>query len=171
MATTIEERMAQIRAKNLWDANEILPRLYLGNGRDASNKEKLTEGGFTHIINVANDVENYFPDDFLYLNLHVGDFGSDTGITRVFPSAFAYLEEHWKNNPNSKILIHCAAGMNRSATLYIAFVMYIEKKTLVEAWELVRNKRRVSPLQDNRKELLKYEKELFGNNTMDKWYC
>lgn len=161
--------MAQIRARNLWDPNEILPRLYLGNGNDARNKEKLTEGGFTHIINVANDVENFYPQDFQYLNLDVGDFGTDAGITRVFPKAFEYLEEHWKNNDKSKILIHCAAGMNRSATLYIAAVMHFEGKTLEEAWGIVREKRRVSPIKDNRQELLKYELEKYGNNTMTQW--
>lgn len=168
MAQTFEERMAQIRARNLWSPDEILPRLYLGNGKDAQNKEKLDEFGFTHIINVADDVENYYPNDFTYLNLNVGDFGTDAGITRVFPQAMEFLEKHWKNNEDSVTLIHCAAGMNRSATLYIATVMFFEKLSLKDALGLVLSKRSVRPIADNRRELLKYEVELYGGeNTVN----
>ena len=166
MATTIEERLAQVKARNTWSPSEVLPRLYLGNGNDAKNKEKLKEEGFTHIINVANDVENFFPNEFHYLNLDVGDFGTDKGISRVFKKTFNYLEENWKHDDSSKILLHCAAGMNRSATLYIAVVMYFKKMNLKDAYELVRSKRKIIPIKDNREELVQYELEMFGSNSM-----
>ena len=44
-----------------------------------------------------------------------------------------------------KVLVHCARGISRSATLALAFLMIKEGLTLVEAVEAVRRHRNVLP--------------------------
>lgn len=44
-----------------------------------------------------------------------------------------------------KVLVHCARGISRSATLALAFLMIKERLTLVEAVEVVRRRRNILP--------------------------
>ena len=91
-------------------------KLFLGSGQDASNVEKLRENGVTHIVNVADDVENFHPGQFVYCNLDVTDFGGDVGISRVFDQAADFICKATLNCESYEpgILVHCANGSNRS---------------------------------------------------------
>ena len=44
--------------------------LFLGTGQDAANLTRLRQHGVTHILNVADDVENFHPQHFTYCNLN-----------------------------------------------------------------------------------------------------
>jgi hypothetical protein len=49
----------------------IIDGVYLGSGAHVSSMDILRSHKVTHILNVADDVENFFPNDFIYCNLHV----------------------------------------------------------------------------------------------------
>ena len=76
----------------IW-ASEITPQLYLGAGRDASNLDQLANHRITHVLNVADDVENFHEheESLTYCNLAVTDFGGDEGISRVFSRAIEFV--------------------------------------------------------------------------------
>ncbi len=139
--------------------------MWLGSGKDAQDLESLQQLGISHILNVANDVPNYFPGLFTYRNLQVADFGSDPGISRVFPQAFEFVEQ--VRQSNGRLFVHCAAGVNRSATVAVAVIMHLDGKSLREAFEFVLQKRRIYPLRDNRDELIKWEKIKTMESTME----
>ena len=146
--------------------NEILPgQLWLGNGSAASESALLQSLGIQKILNVADDVPNFLESEgkFEYFNLSVADFGADRGISRTFDIAFEKLKE-WENS-DFRVFVHCTAGMNRSATIVIAWLMYSRGLQLSEAWRIVREKRKVCPQKDNRLELIKYEKLLFNDKS------
>jgi len=146
--------------------HQLRPWLFLGDAEAAHSLHILQTNKITHILNVAEDVENMFPDDFQYENLHVKDFGQDSGISRVFEQAAKFAEEV-KKSEGKKLLVHCFAGMNRSPTIIIALFMILEKKTLKEAFcEVKRKSPSTGLFEDSRRELLKYELEIFGKNTM-----
>ena|SRR3990167_5110233 len=150
-----------------WSATEIRNFIFLGNAYDSENLEALNAHNITHILNVADDVDNSFPGVFSYCNLHVADLGTDAGISRVFAKATLFVQSALKENPSSKVLVHCAHGANRSATVVIALLMQLENLTLREAWIQVRRRRRfVSPLKDNQQELAKFEIQLHGKNSL-----
>jgi atypical dual specificity phosphatase len=149
------------------EMSRIRSWLYLGSSDDAANLESLQKHNVTHILNVADDVPNHHPELFVYKNLHVKDFGADEGICRVFPEAFEFAEIV-KNEENAVLFVHCLAGINRSSTVVTAILMKVEGLTLKEAFEAVANARPwVSPLEDNRRQLLKFEEEKAGKNTME----
>ena len=154
------------RLKGMW-ASQITEKIYLGSGNHAGSLKKLQLHKITHILNVADDVENFYPNNFIYKNLNVADFGADKGISRVFYEAFEFYNNEIENNENAKLLIHCAAGANRSVTVTIALLMLIEKFDLKTSWKYVK-KRRVGacPLMDNRLELVKFELELLKSNSL-----
>lgn len=164
----IQNELAEIFANRLgkW-ASEIIPgKLWLGSGTDASKFDELEKRQIRHVLNVADDVPNYHEHGVTYLNLGVQDFGQDAGISRVFDNAFAFLREAEANN--EPVLVHCAAGANRSATIVIAYLMNSRHLTLIESWKEVKSQRRgIVPLKDNRLELLEFEMKLFGKSSIN----
>ena len=114
-------------------------KLFLGSGQDASNADKLRENGVTHIVNVADDVENFHPGQFVYCNLNVTDFGGDAGISRVFDQAADFIHKATLScepepGEGPGILVHCANGSNRSSTVVIACLMILQGLDLARAF-------------------------------------
>ncbi|KAI6654024.1 hypothetical protein LOD99_2871 [Oopsacas minuta] len=166
MASAISDFFRKKRSTQLWDAAEIYDnKLYYGGGYAADNLKELKAHKVTHIMNVADDVPNYHPNEFTYINLRVRDMGQDEGISRVFDQAFEKLDEIMKQD-DARVLVHCAAGRNRSATITIAYVMHRDGIQLDKALKMVTTKRRVFIMRDNRTQLLQYEKKLYGKNTL-----
>ena len=165
MASAITEFF--YKRKRIWDAAEIYnDKLYYGSGYAADNLKELKSHKITHILNVADDVGNFHPKEFTYINLKVRDMGMDTGISRVFDHAFKELDDIMKQE-GARVLVHCAAGRNRSATITIAYMMHREGIELGKALEIVTTKRRVFIMKDNRRELMEYEMKLYGKNTVE----
>ncbi len=75
-------------------AVEILPNLYLGNARDASDLRELLDRNITYILNVTNDIPNKFENDprFKYMNLRVQD-NWQTNLADHFQEAFKFIGE------------------------------------------------------------------------------
>jgi hypothetical protein len=109
----------------VWASNIFNGKIWLGAGRDAQNLKKLVECEITHIVNCADDVPNFHQsmEKFTYLNLFVADFGCDVGIARVFAQAFNFVKNAMDSCSDNRILIHCANGSNRSATVAVAVLM------------------------------------------------
>jgi protein-tyrosine phosphatase len=167
LKNVIDTRNEAQRSK--WASQVFGEWYFLGSAKDAKNLDALRSHGITHVLNVSDDVPNYYEDtqrNIAYRKLNVKDFGSDSGIARVFPDAFQFIISAKANG--GKILVHCMAGQNRSVTVTVAFVMYFEKKSLRESFEFVRIVRKnVCPFRDNREQLVHYEKLLQGTSTMD----
>ena len=143
-------------------------KLFLGSGQDASNAEKLRDNGVTHIVNVADDVENFHPGQFVYCNLNVTDFGGDAGISRVFEQAADFIGkatltcESDEPGVGPGILVHCANGSNRSSTVVIACLMILQGLDLKTALDIVKKAHgKTHPLGDNRMQLMDFERRLY----------
>jgi protein-tyrosine phosphatase len=148
-------------------ANQIkcLPNVYLGRGEAAKDIEWLKTHEINSILNVADDVPNFYPKKFNYCNLKVSDFGTDKGISRVFEKAVEFVLEC--SNNGDFILIHCANGSNRSATVVVALIMRLCSFDLRNAWtELLKYRFNVFPLKDNQRELMKFENNLRSTSSM-----
>ena len=162
--STLEAALARRRALEsgaIWAAcieNEYSPGIWLGAGRDAKNLDELRKRRVTRILNCADDVENFHSGeaDLSYLNLGLADFGADAGASRVFPEAIAFVQA--AIDDGARLLIHCANGSNRSATVSIAVLLGAFGMSLAQAWATVHSRRpEAKPLADNRRELLAFE--------------
>lgn len=155
------------KSRSTWASEIISGILWLGSGRDAQNYEKLIENDIKYVLNVSDDVPNFFEnlqDGIKYEKLNVGDFGTDEGISRVFPIAFLFLNRALENE--GRVLIHCACGANRSPTIVLAWLMHSKRMTLSEAWCIVKAKRKgIFPLQDNRRQLWIFEASIHDRNS------
>lgn len=138
-------------------ASEILPFLYIGNQRDASNKERLAELGITHIINVTAQLPLHFESDgsIRYKRLPATDSGSQN-LKQYFSEAIEFIDN--ARDSNGKVLVHCQAGVSRSPTIVLAYLMARTKKGLTETFNLVKDLRPiVAPNLNFMGQLLEFE--------------
>lgn len=91
------------------------------------------------MINAAPELpDTPLPDDCpLYLQIPVWD-KSDVDISVYFDEVADLIEQ--VRQTNGKVLVHCVAGVSRSATLCLAYLMK-QKMSLKTAFELVRSVR------------------------------
>ncbi|XP_074159030.1 dual specificity protein phosphatase 19 [Sminthopsis crassicaudata] len=116
----------------------IKPWLLLGSQDVAHDLDTLKKHKVTHILNVAYGVENAFLNDFTYKHISILDL-PDTNIISYFPECFEFIEE--AKLKDGVVLIHCNAGVSRSAAIIIGFLMSTEKITFTSAFSLVKNAR------------------------------
>uniref|UniRef100_A0A8C2G8K4 Dual specificity phosphatase 19b n=1 Tax=Cyprinus carpio TaxID=7962 RepID=A0A8C2G8K4_CYPCA len=92
----------------------------------------------THVLNVAYGVENVFPDLFTYKTVTVLDL-PETDITSYFPECFQFINE--ASQQGGVVLVHCNAGVSRSTSVVIGFLMSQEKMSFDEAFSAVKTAR------------------------------
>jgi len=166
-------------------SSEIFPFLYLGGERNAHNKKELvvrTQVFF--ILNLAEEVENCFhscrvgcectgggsdcngrnknnadsPLLFTYYTMKIKDLpGAD--IYPLFETVYKNIEE--VKLAGGKVLVHCVAGISRSVSAVISYVMKSKGWTLKNSYEYVKQLRPIaSPIEYFILQLQKYEAEL-----------
>lgn len=101
---------------------------------------------------------HYDPSDVLNDYIEIDMYDSEgQNIMQYFDKAHAFID---KNIKKGNVLVHCAAGISRSVTLVISYLM---KKgySYVDALTLVQKKRRIAkPNEGFIRQLVKYEMEL-----------
>jgi dual specificity MAP kinase phosphatase len=122
-------------------ASEILPFLFIGNERDASNRARLTELGITHIVNVTAHLPLHFDSDGIeYLRLPASDSGNQN-LKQFFAKANEFIEA--ARLANGRVLVHCQAGVSRSPTIVMAYMMSTTQKTLTDTFATVKDRRSI----------------------------
>jgi len=137
-------------------ASEILPYLLIGNQRDAASKERLTELGVTHVLNVTAHLPLHFEDDGItYMRLPASDSGSQN-LKQYFSEAIRFIESAQASN--GKVLVHCQAGVSRSPSIVAAYLIARSRKTLSEAFSFIKDRRPiVAPNINFMGQLLEFE--------------
>ncbi|KXJ12192.1 dual specificity protein phosphatase 14 [Exaiptasia diaphana] len=139
--------------------------LYLGSLRIAMEEKQLKERGITDIINASMEERKYkIPVKCMVININDN---SDADISLYFDMVADKIDAVKKEN--GRVLVHCVAGVSRSATLVIAYLMKYYKMTLKDSHDFVKKKRSIiSPNYGFWNHLIDYEKKLFGKSTVEK---
>lgn len=145
--------------KEPFGANMILPGLWLGDREDGRNRKELEK---REVYSVLIATRDFWPKtmwvDFDWAKASLADSHS-TNIEPFFALTNAWIDEH--REKGDKVLVHCAAGRSRSASIVIAYLMNRLDLTLAQALQFVKSKRpQVSPNSSFMKELKAYEDDL-----------
>ncbi|XP_035123774.1 dual specificity protein phosphatase 13B isoform X5 [Callithrix jacchus] len=130
--------------------NEVWPRLFLGDAYAARDKSKLTQLGITHIVNAAAGKFQVDTGAKFYLGMSLEYYGIEADDNPFFDLSVYFLPvaryiRAALSLPKGRVLVHCAMGVSRSATLVLAFLMIYENMTLVEAIQTVQAHRNICP--------------------------
>lgn len=141
---------------------EILPFLYLGSALHASKKEVLDTIGISALLNVSADCPNHFEDTYQYKCIPVQDNHKED-ISCWFLDAIEFIDS--VRDSSGRVLVHCQAGISRSATICLAYLMKRKRVRLDEAFEFVRRRRSIiSPNFSFMGQLLQFESQLLATS-------
>jgi len=114
--------------------------LFLGNCKGAEDLELLQRLKIDCIINITKQIPNFYPNIFEYRNLNIYD---TDGAATEMAVALRPLVEYMKScrEKGKRIFVHCRAGVSRSATVVLAYLMSVRSIGLQQALRFVRKKR------------------------------
>ncbi|XP_059025811.1 serine/threonine/tyrosine-interacting-like protein 2 isoform X1 [Mustela lutreola] len=138
------------RAAMLSHINEVWPNLFLGDAYAARDKSKLVQLGITHVVNVAAGKFQVDTGAKFYRGMPLEYYGIEADDNPFFDLSVYFLPvaqyiRTALSVPQGRVLVHCAMGVSRSATVVLAFLMICENMTLVEAIRTVQAHRDICP--------------------------
>ncbi len=80
-------------------------------------------------------METYFPDKFIYEKYDLRGGDPSENIKRFFKDAYEFI------SGGEVVFVHCHAGVSRSASIVISYLMKKYKKPFEEMKTLVKSKR------------------------------
>ncbi|KAM5228211.1 dual specificity protein phosphatase 2 [Ctenodactylus gundi] len=137
---------------------EILPYLYLGSCSHSSDLQGLQACGITAVLNVSATCPNHFEGLFRYKSIPVED-NQMVEISAWFQEAIGFIDS--VKNSGGRVLVHCQAGISRSATICLAYLIQSHRVRLDEAFDFVKQRRGViSPNFSFMGQLLQFETQV-----------
>ncbi|XP_037113650.1 dual specificity protein phosphatase 26-like [Syngnathus acus] len=147
-------------------ADEVWPRLYIGDQHSAENKNDLFKHGITHILNAAHSQRRGSPN--IYQGMKISYMGVEANDSCTYDMSVNFQAAadfiHMALSRGGHVLVHCQVGVNRSATLVLAYLMLKQRLTLVEAICAVKENRGVIPNRGFLRQLIRLDRQLFGTH-------
>mmetsp|Transcript_17244 Transcript_17244/g.23966 ORF Transcript_17244/g.23966 Transcript_17244/m.23966 type:complete len:506 (-) Transcript_17244:27-1544(-) len=152
--------------KDIRGPDRILPRLYLGSLQNARNKHTLKRLGVTHIVTVMPDSDCLYTEDFHYHIVAIEDDHREN-IAQYFAKCHEFMDNALSDERNA-VFVHCAAGISRSSTMVISYLMAKQKMSFTDAYQHVKSQRQIiSPNQGFQQQLKHFEKELHKDGSKE----
>lgn len=162
------EREKQYNTTCELNMNFITDNIAISNYDSAKRSAKIKGEGITHILNVSEDT---------YKPKYTTEFGFTYMFKPFEDNSRAHLISHLPDTLNfihtavlqgGKVLVHCAAGISRSVSIVIAYLMWSQKNSLDTILELVQDKRKcANPNENFRAQLLIFEDAIKNNPEAD----
>ncbi|XP_058618565.1 uncharacterized protein LOC131531654 [Onychostoma macrolepis] len=171
----MEDRLKKCTPLKQRHVTNVWPRIFIGDGEIATDRDALQEMCITHILNAAAQKKdlNYYLGTFngedvvgsvntrsrYYRDLHINYYGLPTAdrccsdISEYFMPAAKFIDKALDKRA-SKVLICCKQGVEHSATLFLAYLMICHDMMVEEAIDHVIKSRCIRPSRDVLKKLM-----------------
>lgn len=136
-------------------------RLFLGPAKAALDSRWMKSTGITHVLNVGADYNPQIQKKLGLVSYEYIDRDDQEHVQlhEEFSRAFKYIDDALTRNSKHKVLVHCHAGVSRSATIILAYLMHRDGISSYEAISRVMERRPVIlPNPGFAKQLLDFEK-------------
>lgn len=118
-------------------------RVFLGNEDNARDLELLESYAITHIISLTQSV--YHPEKMVYYPINIDD-SPVANIYQYFEPCVEFINDALSardSRAGMNVLVHCAAGVSRSASIVIAYIMSAQRVDYETALGMVRADRHI----------------------------
>lgn len=120
-------RMACVDCWDTLGISKITDTLYLSDSVVARNYDELKKLGIKQILTIGAELEPHKHPDFDAIHIKIHDCHT-VDISKYFNTAFEFIRR-------APTLVHCYAGISRSATLVISYLMREKNMSYSEALE------------------------------------
>lgn len=136
----------------------VMPCLCMGSQDITQDANLLNSYGITHILSLGIAVNKL--QGFIYHFINMLDL-PEFKLTDVLHECFEIIDSVRNTESGGVVFVHCNAGVSRSASVVIAYVMKTNNCTYAEAFELLKRERpAVNPNPGFVSQLKLYEKIL-----------
>lgn len=153
-------------AKAFFDEiQQVVPGLYIGGEYPASNLPYLQKHKITHIVRATETAGVTFAREVKYLKVEIPD-DERADIKAHFEKTNEFIDTAITSGHT--VLVHCMAGISRSASIVLAFLVGKRNLSLDSAFHLLKTCRPyVFPNSGFRKQLRDFEKTVRGTSNME----
>ncbi|KAG2493533.1 hypothetical protein HYH03_008347 [Edaphochlamys debaryana] len=145
---------------DVWESMDDRPvqvddKLFIGSMAAEHNYDGLKAAGITHVLQVAEGmVPSHSSEGLRYRTVQVADCPSEDLVAH-FGRCFDFIAE--AHGQGGGVLVHCVAGVSRSATVCMGWLMFRHRLTVDEAFKRVHRVRPwVAPNPGFRKQLERF---------------
>lgn len=126
------------------NAHEIIPRLWLGNAKASMDEDFIRQHNIIVVFNCTKNLP-FSPMIPIKYRIPVDDNREEQEIRNMelWSGEIAYKMMH-EYIEGKTILVHCAAGMQRSAASVAFFLIALLKLRALDAMRMIKEKRRVA---------------------------
>ncbi|XP_076007842.1 dual specificity protein phosphatase 13A-like [Genypterus blacodes] len=144
--------------------DEVWPNLFIGDMSVANDRYSLWKLGITHVLNAAHGrmhcqgSQDFYGSTVDYYGVPADDSPS-FDLSPYFLSAAEFIHDTL-DTPGARILVHCAVGVSRSASLVLSYLMIHRHYSLLGAINKIKERRWIFPNRGFLKQLRALEEGL-----------
>ena len=138
--------------------DSITDKVFLGNFLSAKDEENLIKNNFTGVLSCTGECSPQYQNQSIKHKIYGINDANDTNIIQYFKEALKFIDEQ------EKVLVHCLAGVSRSATFVIAYFMWKNKLTYDKSYKMVFEHRPCCPNNGFIEQLRIFEDKLIETN-------
>ncbi|KAJ0060084.1 hypothetical protein NL108_002892 [Boleophthalmus pectinirostris] len=129
--------------------NEVWPNLFLSDLTFANDRYSVWKLGITHVLNAAHGRAHseggpdFYGPSVVYYGIPADD-SPTFNLSKYFSASDKFIHNALEVE-EGRVLVHCAVGVSRSATLVLSFLMQHHRLPLVDAILKVKEHRWIFP--------------------------
>ena len=124
------------------EPTHIIDNIYLGSAFNASHYDTLKKLNIGLIINMTNEISNYYESEIIYKKYGLYDDNKHS-IHDYLDLTLNDILNFQREYPDKNILVHCFMGASRSASIVSYYLYKKHKYTINDAIIFLKNKREV----------------------------
>ena len=116
--------------------DKITDKVYLGDIDGASQYDYFSKENITHVLSIINNSNiNLSDNNKIAHKLLKLDDEENANLIKYFKECIEFIEN------SGKIFVHCLAGISRSPTIVISYLMWKAKVSFYDAYFFVKSRR------------------------------